>query len=284
MDSVPGLLLTSWDFRPDVSLTILVAGFLYIFGWRRLRKRGRGRTASNWRLASYLSGLAVLGLALMSAIDVFQSLLFLMHMIQHLLLVMIAPPLLLLANPMPFILWGLPVRLRQTVSQLFRRRSAFRQGLRKLTPPGKSWFAFIIILIGWHDPGAYNASLRYDWLHDIEHISFFVSGLLYWWHVIGAGPRIHKPLSYTFRIVYLLGTIPFNMFLGVVIAFAESPIYTYYTTVPRLWGISVLNDQQLGGLIMWIPGSMMYIIATLVIVARIANAGEQKARLPAAAD
>jgi cytochrome c oxidase assembly factor CtaG len=156
--------------------------------------------------------------------------------------------------------------------------------LRKLTTPGRSWFAFIIILIGWHDPGAYNASLRYDWLHDIEHISFFVSGLFYWWHVIGAGPRIHKPLSYAFRVVYLLGTIPFNMFLGAFIAFAESPIYTYYTSVPRLWGISVINDQRIGGVIMWIPGSMMYIIATLVIVARIASAGEREARIPAATD
>ena len=77
MDSVTGILFLSWDIRPDVSLTILVAGILYILGWWRLRKRGRGRTASNWRLAAYLSGLAVLGLALMSAIDVFQSLLFL---------------------------------------------------------------------------------------------------------------------------------------------------------------------------------------------------------------
>jgi cytochrome c oxidase assembly factor CtaG len=102
MESTLGRVLLSWDIRLDVSLTLLVAGILYSLGWWRLRKRGRARVASNWHLAAYLGGLFVLGLALMSAIDVFQSFLFLTHMIQHLLLVMIAPVLLLLANPFPF--------------------------------------------------------------------------------------------------------------------------------------------------------------------------------------
>lgn len=284
MDSVPSLLLSSWDIRPDVTLALLAAGFLYTLGWRRLRKRGRGQIASYWRLVAYWSGLGILALALMSAIDVLQSLLFFMHMIQHFLLVIIAPVLLLLANPMPFIMWGLPGRARQAVGRLFRRRSAFRQTLRQVTTPIISWFVFILLLLGWHETVAYNASLRYDWLHDIEHISFFVGGLLYWWHVIGAAPRIHKPLSDGFLALYLAGIIPVNMSLSITIVFAGAPLYTHYTTVPRLWGMSVMDDQQLGGLIMWIPGSIVYITASLVVLARIIAADKREAQLAASVD
>lgn len=266
------LFLLSWEFRPDVTLILLLAGILYGRGWYRLRRRGWGRGANGWRLAAYLGGLLALALALLSPIDVYQSLLFFMHMIQHLLLVMVAPPLLLLANPMPFVLWGLPRQPRRRVGSLFRGDAAFRRALRRTTTPGLSWALFIAILIGWHDPNAYNASLRYDWLHDIEHLSFFLSGLLYWWHVVGAAPRLHKPLPLAMRLIYLIGAVPFNMLLGVAIAFATQPIYTYYLAVPRVWGISALDDQRIGGTIMWIPGSMMYLLAVLLILSRFATA------------
>lgn len=270
------LFLLSWEFRPDVTLILLLAGILYGRGWYRLRRRGRGQGANGWRLAAYLSGLFAIALALLSPIDVFQSVLFFMHMIQHLLLVMVAPPLLLLANPMPFVLWGLPRQLRRRLGLLFRPSAPLRRALRRSTTPGISWATFIAILIGWHDPNAYNASLRYGWLHDIEHLTFFFSGMLYWWHVVGAAPRLHKPLPFAMRLIYLIGAVPFNMLLGVAIAFATQPIYTYYLSVPRVWGISALNDQQIGGAIMWIPGSMMYLLAVLVIVSRFASADSDR--------
>lgn len=275
------LFLLSWEFRPDVTLILLLAGVLYGRGWYRLRQRGRGQGANGWRLAAYLGGLLALALALLSPIDVFQSLLFFMHMIQHLLLVMVAPPLLLLANPMPFVLWGLPRQLRRPVAALFHGNAPFRRALRRTTTPGLSWALFIVILIAWHDPNAYNASLRYDWLHDIEHLSFFFSGLLYWWHVVGAAPRLHRPLPFSLRLVYLIGTVPFNMLLGVAIAFATRPVYTYYLAVPRVWGISALDDQRIGGAIMWIPGSMMYLIAVLVVVSRFATKSSASRQMPA---
>jgi len=212
----------------------------------------------------------------MSPIDVLGGQLFYMHMIQHLLLVMIAPPLLLIANPFPVIVWGLPQPARQKVAGLFAKPSDFRRILRIITPPGVTWMLFIALFLGWHDARAYNAALRYDWVHDLEHATFFASAMLFWWHVTGAGPRIHGRFSVGARAAYLLITVPVNMLTGVTIAFSSEPIYTFYTTVPRLWNIGVMEDQMLGGVLMWIPGSMMYIIAALILLANKFRAEDQK--------
>lgn len=286
MDPVLKAVLLSWDWRPEVIVVLLTFGALYTVGWRRLRRRARGRAqlASGWRLASYLTGLVFIGISLLSPIDTMAQQLFLMHMIQHLLLIMIAPPLLLLANPMPFVLWGLPDRARRSVggvlSSLLHRESASRRWLRAATGPGIIWMVWTVALIGWHDPGMYNAALRSELVHDLEHVSFFLASMLLWWHVVGAGPRIHKQFGLLGRIAFVLSVIPVNMALGVVLAFAGFTIYTYYLGVPRLWGIDPVTDQRVGGIIMWIPGSMMYIIAALILIARLLQGEGSKPALP----
>jgi putative membrane protein len=275
MDPVTSALLLSWEWRVSVISVLVLAGTVYTSGWRRLResqsgsRRGQRLFATGWRLAAYGAGLAALGLALMSPIDVLASQLFTLHMVQHMLLVMIAPPLLLLANPLAFFLWGVPPDPRRRLGKtLLSRSSVFRRRLRSLTTPALAWLAFVVVFIGWHYPGAYNASLHHNWLHDLEHVTFFGSAVLFWWHVIGAGPRIHGHFSGGARIAYVLVTIPVYMVLGAAISFAGSPIYTYYATVPRLWGLTVRQDQLLGGVIMWVAGSMMLIIAAVILVAR----------------
>lgn len=295
MGPVLSALLLSWAWRADVVLVLASAGTIYTIGWRRLRnprqeyssrrgqQRHRWHLATGGRLAAYLVGLAVVALALMSPVDVLGDLLFSVHMIQHLLLVMLAPPLLLIANPLPFFLWGLPVGVRRRVARLLNRKSAFRRGLRSLTPPGLVWIIFVAVFLGWHDPNAYNAALRSELVHDLEHLTFFGTALLFWWHVTGVGPRIHRRFSRGARVAYLLVTVPVNMLTGVAIAFSTRPIYTYYTTVPRLWGVTVMQDQMFGGAIMWIPGSMMYIIAALILITGVVQAEENKQPLPEAA-
>lgn len=274
MDPVTKALLLSWDVRFEVLLPLTVLGALQLIGWLRLRKRGAQRFANGWRLAAYLTGLVLLILALLSPIDVLSGQLFFMHMIQHLLLVMIAPPLLWLAGPFATGLWALPRPLRIRVGGWFQQESRFRQLLRMTTRPGLSWMLFVGILFGWHDPAAYNLAQGNGWIHDLEHITFFGSAMLFWWRVVGAGPHIHGKNSLLSRIVYVLALVPPNMFLGVAISLAESPIYTYYLSVPRLHGISVMDDQTIAGLIMWIPGSMMYILAALVLAAQLFNKTE----------
>lgn len=295
MDPVLRAILMSWNWRLEIILVLALAGTLYSRGWWQLRKRTHHRhqtrrvgqpwpLTARWRLVSYLAGLIIMAVALMSPIDVMGGQLFFMHMIQHLLLIMIAPPLLLIANPLAVVLWGLPNGARRRIgggiSTALHRESRFRRALRAVTAPGIVWLMWVIVIVGWHDPNLYNWALRSDFVHDLEHLSFFLVSMAYWWHVTGAGPRIHKQFGLLGRIVFVLAAIPPNMLTGVVLAFAESPIYSYYLDVPRIWNISVMTDQRISGVVMWIPGSMMYIIAALVLISQLLSREERKPNLP----
>ena len=262
------LLLSTWDLRIEILLVLFlwVAFFTSVAG-DVCGHRG-SRLATGWRLASFLAGQVVAVISLLSAIDALSALLFFMHMIQHLLLIMIAAPLIVLGNPFPFVIWGLPGG-KQIGPALFRADAPFRKLLEKVTGPGIVWLAFVTVLWGWHDPGAYDLALRSDLVHDLEHLSFYVTALLFWWHVFQVGPHIHKPLSPAARIAYTISIVPANMVAGIAISFASSPLYEFYTSVPRVWGLDVLQDQQLGGTIMWIPGSMMYLLVAIILIGRL---------------
>jgi cytochrome c oxidase assembly factor CtaG len=272
MEPTLSVLLLSWAWRPEIILTLVLAAMIHLVGRWRLRRQGGEQTVKSWRSAAYLGGLVVLWIALMSPIDVLSSQFFYMHMIQHLLLVMIAPPLLLVANPMPIMMWGLPSGLRLEVGRWLRRDSVVRRTVRSLTTPGLVWLYFVAVLVGWHDPRLYNLTLESELIHDLEHLTFFGTAMLFWWHVIGVAPHIHRRLSPGVRIGYTLSVVPPTALTGIAIAFASEPIYTYYTTVPRLGSMTALQDQMLGGVIMWIPGSMMYILAALILLARFVRA------------
>jgi cytochrome c oxidase assembly factor CtaG len=179
---------------------------------------------------------------------------------------MFAAPLLLLANPFPIFLWALPRSWRIGVGRWFQPSHPFYQALAAVTGPGAVWMIFVGVYLGWHDPNAYNLALRSEFIHDIEHITFFGVSLLFWWRVIGAGPQIGRRMSVPLRAAFAVSAVPPNMLAGIAISFATSPIYTHYTSVPRLYGISVMDDQTWSGLIMWIPGSMMFIIAAVVLL------------------
>jgi len=291
MDPILSAALRSWDLRLDVTVILATAGILYSLGWWRLRTRTAGKRSeaaktnpwqagAAWRPVAYVGGLLLLAIALMSPIDVLGAQLFFMHMVQHLFLVMIVPPVLLLANPLPFMLWGLPKNARLAGGRLFSRRSRFRQVLKQVTGPGTVWLAFVCVYWGWHDPHAYEWALRKPLAHDLEHITFFLTAMLFWWHVVGAGPRIHRPLSPFARAGYAVSAIPPNMMAGIAFVFASGPVYPYYEAMPRLWGLSAMDDQLIAGLIMWVPGSMMLIVAALIIASRRLQVESEKPPLP----
>lgn len=275
MDPIARAALSSWDWRPEVFIALVVLGALFLAGWWRLRSvsgssGGRRSLGAGWRPVSYVFGLFVIGFALMSPLDVLVQQLFFMHMIQHLLLIMVAPVFLLLPNPMPYLLWGLPGRARliagRMLNSILNKESMIGRVLRKVTSPLIVWFIMIVFIVGWHDPNMYNAALRSELVHDLEHLTMFLAGMLFWWTVTGAGPRLHKNLSRPAKVVFVLAAIPANMALGAALAFSQEPIYSFYNDMPRLWGISVLDDQRLSGIIMWIPGSMMYFMAALALI------------------
>lgn len=295
MDPLTKAILLSWNWRPEVIIVLVLAATLYIRGWVRLRKRVSNHTqytgsrrsvwrlTATWRPISYCAGLLFIALALLSPIDTIVQQLFFMHMIQHLLLMMVAPPLLLIANPLPFLLWGLPDILRTPagnfIKTIVHQDSAIRRFLRTITNPGITWIIWVVGLISWHDPILYNAALEYEWVHDFEHLSFFLISMLLSWHITGAGPRIHKQMSLSARAGLIISIIPANLLTGVVLALATKPFYSYYMSVPRIWGIDVLGDQQIGGVIMWGPGSMMYVVIALILIYRLLDRDERKSTL-----
>ena len=277
--SLRGVLLM-WEWRPEVTISLGMLALLYGLGWQRLRRRGAHRLANGWRLVSYYGGILALVVALLSAVDALQSLLFTMHMVQHLLLTMVAAPLIVLANPFPIVLWSFPREQRRAFSLLLARGRAGRRLLVRVTHSRIAWALFVGTFVLWHAPTMYEAALYSDIVHDIEHISFFVTALLFWWHITQAPPRVHGRLGYGARIALLAGAFVINEALSVALAFASSPWYSYYTTVPRIWGLSALADQKLGGAIMWVPGGMMYVVAIVVLLARLLDAEEKKPPLP----
>lgn len=262
-------LLSAWEWRLEIVVVLLGLGVLYAVGWARLRRRGARHGLATWpRLLSYFSGLSILAAALMSPIDQLGGQLFFMHMTQHMLTIMLAAPLLLLGNPYPFMVWSLPKSGRAYVSRLMNTDSRFRRVLAAATRPTTTWLIFLTVYLGWHDANLYNAALYNDVVHDLQHITFFLAAMLFWWPVVGAAPRLNGRFPGLASMVYLIGIVPPNMFVGVTIAYATTVIYSYYESVPRIWGVSALQDQMIAGVVMWIPGSMMFILAALFVLSR----------------
>jgi len=262
-------ILTPWEWRPEVLLVLGAAAVVYVAGWRRLRARSSAG-APRWRLPLYLGGLAAIGLALLSPVSVYSGVLLSAHMLQHQLLVMVAVPLLLLADPMPAILWGLPRPARRAVGGLLRSGAPVRRALWALTWMPVAGLLYVLTVSVWHVPAAYQASLGNPWLHDLQHLSFFATAVLFWWPIVNPAPRLHRltgGLGYGLRIGYVILATAHNTLLGAIIALTERVLYPAYAAAPRLFGLSTLDDQALAGGIMW-SASHMYLIAVLVILQR----------------
>ena len=215
---------------------------------------------------------------MLSFIEVLQDLLFTVHMVQHILIATIGPLLLLAVDPYPVLLWGLPMRVRRALVPIIGRGATPRRLMRRFLGPWVCWGLFVGSLWMWHSPGAYDAA------HCVRSSCTCCSTrcissrpLLFWWHVTNATPRLWGRHGYGFRMAYSLAALAQNEVLGVLIALAKEPLYLWYTTVPRLWGMSVMNDQMLGGAIMWVPGGMMYALAAVVLLARFLGKEEAQA-------
>ena len=271
----------AWDLRPVVLLLVATLGTLYVRGWWRLRRTPRTRGAAPaWRLVAYLLGLASVVLALCSPLELLAELSFTAHMAQHQLLMMGAPPLLLLGAPFPFILWALPPRLRRRVGALVTRPGPVRRVLRTLTWMPVAGTLFTVTLWGWHHPLAYEAALRHPVLHDLEHLTFFGTAVLFWWPIINPAPRFHHLTSgvmYGARIGYLILATAQNTLLGAVFGIAERVFYSSYAAAPPLlmdW--NPLDDQSFGGGVMW-SASHMFLLAVLILLHRAVEAEGRKA-------
>lgn len=275
--SSTGALLASWRWRPEVVLILATLASAYASGWWRLREWGYRELAPGWRLALYLSGLGAVAVALLPPVDDLAHDLLTAHMVQHLLLMMIAAPLLLLGNPLPTSLWGLPRRARRALGRLLTRNAPLRKVLWAATLMPVAWLLFVGNLWLWHLPAAYQAALRDPVIHDVEHVAFFGTALLFWWPIVEPAPRLHERIPRGFAILYLLAATGQNTLLSALIALPERVLYPYYEASRSPFGVSALDDQALAGGLMWSMGHM-YLVPILLVVARMLDREERTAR------
>jgi putative membrane protein len=272
-----------WQFEPLVLLPLLLIGGSYFVGRRRLQLlRRRAESYDGGKACLFGLGWAALALALLSPIHSFSEELFFVHMAQHVLLMSVAVPLLMLANPMPTMLWSLPDRARIAVGRTLAADGWPLRTLKLATRPIVAWWLFVLDLWLWHQPPAYQAALESEAVHYAQHLLFMVTAVLFWWPVIGPAP-LRSRLSYPARMLYVFVTWVPNSVLGAGFTFAPAALITFYEARPRHWGIDPLIDQQLAGLIMWIPGDMIYAAAMMVLlIAALRQEDRREARSAAA--
>jgi cytochrome c oxidase assembly factor CtaG len=257
----------SWRIEPGLLAGLVVVGILYIRGWLALQPRAPLRFPA-WRLACFLGGLLSLALALFSPLDAFANFLLSIHMVQHLLLTMVAPPLLLLGAPFLPILLGLPRRFVADGIGPFLHWRPLKTLAAFFTHPVVALSIFCLSNVLWHIPPAYELALRSSFWHRVEHSFFLGTSLLFWWHVIDPWPSHSRWPRWTV-IPYLLAADLQNTVLSAAFSFYDRVIYPSYAAAPRIApDFTALQDQAAAGPIMWVPGSLAFLIPCGIIASQ----------------
>jgi putative membrane protein len=266
----PDRLLDAWKADPWVLIAALVAGWLYARGIGHLNemgtRTGRGPLVGPARIAAFSAGLLTLVLALSSPLDTATATIFSAHMIQHVLLVAVAPPLILLGLPTTVFLNGVPRGWRRPLATLPHRIPGLAVLLGVLTMPAVAWLVHAGTLWAWHIPWLYDAAVQNERLHAVEHATFVITAFLYWWTIVPAGAHTRNALGPAMGILSVFAMGMQSAALGIILTFWSTPIYPVYVGRSELWHISALSDQRLAGLIMWIPAGSVYVVAALMLL------------------
>ena len=267
----PHDLWRAWSWEPGVLVGLGLAALLYARGMARLRVRAGHRAPARRREAlSWWTGLALLGVALLSPLHRLGETLLAAHMTQHELLMVVAAPLLVLGRPFVVSLWGLPMGWRRAVG-----RGAGRLGpaWRVLSRIEVAWLLHAAAIVGWHAPSLYQRAAASDAVHALQHASFLLTALLFWWSVLPAASQRGRHGA---AILSLFSTMIYTGGLGALLTLSRTPWYPAYGAGASLWGLTPLEDQQLAGLIMWVPGGVSYLLATLWLVVAWLGASERR--------
>jgi putative membrane protein len=258
-----GVRLGDWAWEPGIAAPLAVAILVYAWGVRALWSYENRRGVRVWEVSAFGAGCAVLAVALLSPLHDASEQIFSAHMIQHELLMAVAAPLLVVGRPAVVMLWAMPTGARQSLGRA-ARAPLWHTVWRGLSRPFDAWLIHAVVIWCWHVPVLFQAALRNDGIHALQHLSFLGSALLFWWTVIH--PRRRAALGSS--IVYLFTTAVHTAVLGALMTFARTPWYPSYAGGAMAWGLSPLEDQQLAGLMMWIPASVAYLVAALLILRR----------------
>ncbi|HEY7525380.1 MAG TPA: cytochrome c oxidase assembly protein [Candidatus Limnocylindria bacterium] len=257
---LPGVLL-AWRLDPIPIVCAALAAAAYLWAVRHVAASHPQNRPPAWRTAAFLAGLVAILVALVSPIEAYEGSLFSVHMVQHMLLELVAAPLLLLGAPTTLALRAVSAAWRRRLLWLLRSR-----GVALLTFPLLTWILFAAVNWGWHFSTLYDQALENEPLHYFQHATFLVAALLFWWPVVGADPGRWR-LPYPVRLFYLFLAMPQNSFLGVALMSAGAPLYPHYASNLRAWGPSVMADQNLGGILMWVFGDVVFLVAMGAVVA-----------------
>lgn len=253
----------TWHLDHAVVWALPITLMVYARGWLHLHRQVPA-VYPVWRLIAFAGGLAIVFVAVASPIDEYGGVLLLAHMTQHMLLMMVAPPLIWLGQPVVPCLRGLPAWVVKRALGPWLWSRPLRAAGRFLIHPMVCWLAFAIAFTVWHLPPLYELALRSEGSHDVQHACFFTASLLFWWPVIGVWPAAHRWPRWT-MIPYLVAADLVNTVLSATLTFAPHVLYPHYTQVPRVSGLSPLDDQALAGVIMWVPGSLAFLLPAVVL-------------------
>jgi putative membrane protein len=259
--------------------SLLSAAWLYGRGVWRLWRDTVGRGVRRWEVSAYVTGWLCLWLALVSPLHPLGQVLFCAHMAQHEVLMLAAAPLLVCGRPLFVTLWALPRPWRRVVGD-WSANARVRRAWQVLTVPLAAWLLHAGALWVWHAPALFQATLQSELIHTFQHLSFFGSAALFWWALLrGRGGW----MGYGGATLYVFTTSIHSGALGAVLTFSTTLWYPRYQLTAAAWGLSPLEDQQLGGLLMWVPAGVLYLVIGLWLSAGWLSAAERRAdRLPLA--
>jgi cytochrome c oxidase assembly factor CtaG len=252
---------TQWEFAPVVTVAVAVLAVLYVMGVLRVRRDHPARPWPWLRTLAFLAGLATIVLATQSSIGAYDDVLFSVHMIQHLLLIMVAPVLLVAGRPIMLLLHASRNPLHRWTLAVVRSRV-----VTALTCPPVAAAVYGATIVGTHLTSFMNVVLQHQNVHNGEHLLYLVAGYLYFLPVLGSEP-IKWKMSFPTRFVLLALSMPFDTFVGVVLLETNHEPFPAYAHTGRTWGPSLLSDLHLGGAIMWVGGdAIMFVLVVCVFV------------------
>jgi cytochrome c oxidase assembly factor CtaG len=252
--------------------TLLIAAAVYARGWFRLH-RLMPQIIAPWRLIAFLCGLGALWVAIGSPLAAFDEQLLTVHMVQHLLLSVVAAPLLLLGAPALPLLHGMPRLAMRRLGVVFRWSPVRALG-RILGQPAVCWSVAMVVFVAWHIPPVFDLGLRSGRWHVVEHASFFASGLIFWWPVIQPWPSTPRWPRWSMPLYLFCATLPCDV-LSAFLAFSDRVVYPAYLSAPRPFGWSVLQDQACAGALMWLCVTLAYVIPAAILTTTLLSPGQE---------
>jgi len=250
-----------------IVVLLILTALIYLRGWIRVRRLGP-RTIAGWRATSFVTGLFLIGTAVASPLAVLDHELLTAHMVQHLLLMTLAPACLLLGEPLFALSYALPHSPRKSVAFAAFRWAPVERLCKLLGQPVFCWIAATATLVAWHVPAFFTIGSQSEVWHALEHVSFFAAGLLFWWPVIRPWPSAAGWPRWSTVLYFFLATVPCDILSGFLV-FCDRVVYTVYLATTPRFGISALEDQQRAAALMWTCVTLIYLVSAAIVAVRL---------------